>query len=342
MKQFAVILCLLAIFGISFALEESFESYAKREFIKFARKYEKMYLVEGQYFDKRFEVFKENLKRLENIQDNSAQYGITKFMDLTPEEFASIYRMRTPTANNYLSTISSFPKAESVSTDKLPKSFDWRSKGAVTHVKNQGMCGSCWAFSTTGNVEGRTFLATNSLPDLSEQNLVDCSHNCAANSTTDCNQGCNGGWPYLAYQYIMKQGIDTEKAYPYDGSDGSCRFQPGSVGAHISSWEAAPSDEKQLAAYLVNNGPISVAMNAEWLQFYVGGVSDPWFCDPKKPDHGVLLVGFGVEKNILGHEEEYWLVKNSWGSDWGESGYFKLIRNKGKCGINLYATSAIV
>jgi len=224
----------------------------------------------------------------------------------------------------------------------LPTNFDWRTKGAVTPIKNQGQCGSCWAFSTTGNVEGQYFLAGNKLVGLSEQNLVDCDHECMIyEGQKSCDSGCDGGLMPNAFHYIVKnKGIDTENSYPYVAFDQTCAFNPQNVGATIKNWTMISQNETQMAAYMYANGPISIAADAEEWQFYVGGV----FEGPcgTSLDHGILIVGYGQEIDYLGFEINYWWVKNSWGTDWGIDGYLMIIRGVGECGLNLYACSSIV
>jgi len=202
-------------------------------------------------------------------------------------------------------------------------SVDWRQKGAVTPVKNQGACGSCWAFSTTGDVEGTHFLATGNLVSLSEQDLVDCDHN--------GDQGCNGGLPTQAMQSIIDAGgIESEDAYPYEGRDGTCTFDKSKVAVKISNYTCVAPDEAQMKAFIEKNGPVSIGINANTLQFYMGGIADPFdiLCSPKHLDHGVLIVGYGVENS-----KPFWIVKNSWGQGWGEKGYFRIIMGKNKCGL---------
>ncbi|KAL9654895.1 hypothetical protein ABK040_008685 [Willaertia magna] len=319
----------------------------KQLFIKFSRKHGRLYGTEEH--SKRFNIFKANVEKARYynaIAGDRENYGITKFMDLTPEEFKRMYLMKTYTPEQARSILATKNKV-SVSDDMvkaMPTAWDWREHGAVTEVKNQGSCGSCWTFSTTGNVEGQWFLKKNQKVVLSEQQLVDCDHNCVTYENQQaCDAGCNGGLMWSAYQYVIKAGgLVGEKDYPYEAVDDTCRFNSSKVIAKISSWTQLPTDEDQLAAWLAQNGPVAIAINAEWLQFYMGGISNPWWCSPQDLDHGVLLVGYGEGKNLFGSVEKYWIVKNSWGADWGESGYFRIIRGKGKCGLNTVPTSSIV
>ncbi|XP_035039394.2 cathepsin S-like [Hippoglossus stenolepis] len=211
----------------------------------------------------------------------------------------------------------------------MPKSLDWREKGLVTGVKMQGSCGSCWAFSAVGALEGQLKKSTGVLMSLSPQNLVDCSVKYG-------NQGCNGGFMTNAFQYVIKnQGIDSEAAYPYVGRRGGCRYVLNGRAANCSSFVLLPEgNEIQLQAALAEIGPVSVAIDASRSKFvfYRHGVYIDHRCS-RNVNHGVLAVGYGSEG---GHD--YWLVKNSWGVNYGEEGYIKMARNRhNQCGIARYA-----
>ncbi|XP_029918964.1 cathepsin S-like [Myripristis murdjan] len=209
----------------------------------------------------------------------------------------------------------------------LPPSLDWREKGLVTEVKNQGSCGSCWAFSAVGAMEGQLSKTQGILVSLSPQNLVDCSIKYG-------NHGCNGGFMSNAFQYIKNQGIESDAAYPYIGKPGLCRYNPQYQAANCSGYAFLPEgNEDALMEGLATIGPISVAIDASRPKFifYHHGVYRDHTCS-HNVNHGVLAVGYGTEN---GHD--YWLVKNSWGVRYGDGGYIKMARNKhNQCGIALY------
>jgi len=222
-------------------------------------------------------------------------------------------------------------------TDALPEDFDWRDHGAVTSVKNQGSCGSCWSFSTTGGLEGANFLATGKLESLSEQQLVDCDHECDPEEAGSCDSGCNGGLMNSAFEYTLKAGgLMREEDYPYTGTDrGTCKFDKSKIVASVANFSVISLDEDQIAANLVKNGPLAVAINAVFMQTYVGGVSCPYICS-KRLDHGVLLVGYGSAgyAPVRMKEKPFWIIKNSWGENWGENGFYKICRGRNICGVD--------
>ena len=230
--------------------------------------------------------------------------------DWTDEEYKAIlgYKGEKPTNTNVFTGEGA----------EIPDSVNWVTNGAVTPVKNQGMCGSCWSFSATGSMEGRNQIKTGNLVNISEQQLVDCS-------TKEGNMGCNGGLMDYAFKYAEGTKMETEAQYPYTGKDGTCHAQGGSVGV-TSFTDVKPKSPSALAA-AVAEGPVSVAIDASGLffQLYFGGIMKH-FCG-QSLDHGVLVVGYGTEKGT-----DYWILKNSWGSMWGEKGYFRILRSMDKEG----------
>ncbi|XP_004230928.1 cysteine protease RD19A [Solanum lycopersicum] len=306
---------------------------AEHHFTLFKKRFGKTYASDEEHHY-RFSVFKANLRRAMRHQklDPSAVHGVTQFSDMTPDEFSQKFlgvnrRLRFPSDAN---------KAPILPTEDLPSDFDWREHGAVTPVKNQGSCGSCWSFSTTGALEGANFLATGKLVSLSEQQLVDCDHECDPEEKDSCDSGCSGGLMNSAFEYTLKAGgLMREEDYPYTGTDkATCKFDNTKVAAKVANFSVVSLDEEQIAANLVKNGPLAVAINAVFMQTYVGGVSCPYICS-KQLDHGVLLVGYGTGFSpIRMKEKPYWIIKNSWGEKWGESGYYKICRGRNVCGVD--------
>ncbi|XP_029308132.1 cathepsin K [Cottoperca gobio] len=217
---------------------------------------------------------------------------------------------------------------------KIPKSLDYRKKGMVTPVKNQGSCGSCWAFSSAGALEGQLAKATGKLLDLSPQNLVDCVKQ---------NDGCGGGYMTNAFKYVEENGgIDSEESYPYVGEDQPCRYNSSGMAAQIKGYkEVEEGKEQALAAALFKAGPVSVGIDATLgtFQFYQRGIYYDRNCNKDDINHAVLAVGFGVN----GKGKKFWIVKNSWGETWGKQGYIMMARNRGNlCGIASLASYPIM
>ncbi|XP_071532585.1 cathepsin L-like isoform X2 [Panulirus ornatus] len=304
-------------------------------FKNFMKTYNKSYNNQAE-FKKRFSIFRQNMRKVHLFQQNergSAKYGPTRFADLTEQEFRKMLGFRPDLKPEH----SSANLAVIPQDIEVPTRFDWRDHGVVTSVKDQGMCGSCWAFSVTGNVEGQWAIKHKHLYSLSEQELVDCDKS---------DEGCHGGLPENAYEEIKRMGgLETESDYPYDAEEEQCHFNKSLVKVTVNGSLELPKDEVALAKWLMKNGPISIGINANPLQFYNGGVSHPlkFLCNPKDLDHGMLIVGFGVHTYpVFKKTLPFWIVKNSWGEDWGEQGYYRVYRGDGTCGVNQMATSAVV
>ncbi|KAI7731297.1 hypothetical protein M8C21_002573 [Ambrosia artemisiifolia] len=317
-------------------------SNVDHHFNLFKTKFKRTYATQEEH-DYRMKVFKANLRRAERHQllDPTAKHGVTKFSDLTPAEFKQNYlglkkgSLKLPADAN---------TAPVLPTNGLPEDFDWRDKGAVTPVKNQGSCGSCWSFSTTGALEGSHFLQTGELVSLSEQQLVDCDHECDPAEYNSCDSGCNGGLMNNAFEYILKAGgLQKEEDYPYTGKDGTCHFDKSKIAASVSNFSVVSTDEDQIAANLVKYGPLAIGINAAWMQTYIGQVSCPYICSKQNMDHGVLLVGYGSAgyAPLRFKDKPYWIIKNSWGADWGEDGYYKLCSGYNACGMDTMVSAVV-
>ncbi|GAA0161000.1 cysteine protease [Lithospermum erythrorhizon] len=276
---------------------------------------------------KRFNIFKGNVEYIDSVNNagtRTYELDVNKFADLTNEEFRA-------TRNGYKQA--PFPRSckatfmyENVSA--IPSSMDWRTKGAVTPVKDQGQCGCCWAFSAVAATEGINQLTTGKLVSLSEQELVDCDR-------SGIDQGCMGGLMDNAFNFIINNhGLTTESNYPYLGVDGTCnKNKESNAAAIISGCEDVPENSESSLLKAVANQPISVAIDASGqdFQFYKKGIFTG-SCGTGL-DHGVTAVGYGTAAD----GSKYWLVKNSWGTSWGEKGYIRMQRDvaakEGLCGI---------
>lgn len=332
--KFLVVLC--TILAVSQAL--SYSELVRQEWNTFKLQHGKKYASPSEE-EYRMEIFMETRNNIAKHNEAFARgevtykMGLNKFADMTKEEFANTMTGFRP--NKLVRSRGlNYTRQNNV---RLPSSVDWRQQGAVTPVKNQGQCGSCWAFSATGSIEGQHFRKTGQLVSLSEQNLVDCA-------TDYPNSGCDGGDMVAAFKYVIDNGgIDTEDSYPYQRGDHYyCRYNVQNIGATISNYVSiASGDQEALKEAVANVGPVSVAMYASLGSFsrYSSGIYYDARCGGEYYylDHGVLLVGYGTEDGT-----DYWIVKNSWGEDWGESGYFRISTKNNNCGIATDASYPVV
>jgi len=315
---------LLTLLALTFCLENS-DKYAFIEFQKFLNKYNKKYSTVAEYL-LRFDVFKKNLQK---FSQNKASYkmGINQFTDLTPTEFRKTYLnldMKLVNKINY--------KKISPNSNDAPESWNWVDQKVFGPIRDQGYCGSCWAFATMGNIEALHAIKTKEVLDLSEQQLVDCDR--------EYDMGCEGGLMEYSFQYLVENGCMLEQDYPYVGYDDTCKYDREKVALWIKDWVLLDTqDEEKIKEFLYSNGPLAIAINADPFQYYSEGIidEDAWNCDPEGLNHGVIIVGYGNEDGV-----DYWIVRNSWGDYWGEAGYCRVARGKGTCGINTYVTSAVL
>jgi len=294
------------------------------DYITFIEKYNKTY-----DFDNYLE-YHNNIKYIENINNKKLSY------ELEINQFADI-KMKT----NHILKIRDECKnclRKQYNMD-IPDSIDWRDHNAVTHVKSQGDCGSCWSFSTTGAVEGAIAIKHHKLYNISEQQLVDCSNK-------EGNHGCQGGLMDDGFQYIIdNKGICSEEDYPYNATEGMCLADQCENVANISNYSDIIKNNEHVLKMIVSQQPVSVAIqaNISSFQFYKRGVYQDPDCGDQL-DHGVLIVGYGTDK-LYGLD--YWIVKNSWGAEWGENGYINILRNykdsdSGMCGIAMQPSVPVV
>ena len=331
MNKFLIVLLLALVYCNK---EFNLDSVLFEKFQRFIKKYNKKYESINEFLA-RFDVFKRNTISTLSEKNTLYKTGITKFSDLTKQEFTKIYLNLNYDA---MATINLEPYIVSGTKD-APEAYDWRSYNVVSAVKDQGACGSCWAFASTGNLESLYAIHEGNIRTFSEQMLIDCD-------TTDA--GCNGGLMEYAFSWLKKNGgIMFDNDYPYEGIKSACKSDKSKyanmtiVGFKklydpYSEWGCV--DEDEMKEFLYETGPLAIILNADPLQTYMSGIIDltSTKCPSNKINHAVLIVGYGVQNGI-----NYWIIKNSWGKSWGEAGYFRIRRGNGTCGVNCYVISAI-
>jgi len=302
---------------------------------------------EGAEYTRRQGIFQTNIRalavrRAASIKAGEEPWmGVNQFTDMTREEFLASGRVmpnrldadaRSCLANGVTADYSSLDMSA------IPTSWDWRTHNVVSPVQDQGQCGSCWTFSTIAVIESAYAIKTGKPPvKLSEQEIVDCSHGCVLEEGQQvCNQGCNGGWMWSALTDLISwKGEELETDYPYTAVTGTCKRSETKTIEPLTNYTCLSgpkkANETEMQAFLVANGPLSIAMDAGLLQSYTKGIIKPTAgeCSTTSLDHAIVIVGFGTEGTT-----DYWIIRNSWGKTWGEEGYFRIIRNKGACGLN--------
>jgi C1A family cysteine protease len=307
MRLIIAALCIVAVAARVAPLKES---QYQAQFVEFVNMFSKNYAT-SEIFSK-YQTFKYwvDFVAEHNAKNLSWTAGINEFSDMMPEEFAAVYLMKDMKVPHI--------EATPVDVSDVANDVDWRQKGAVNPVKNQGSCGSCWAFSTTGVLEGYAKIYNNELPNVSEQQLVDCSKN------GQTLFGCQGGWPWAAAQWAQsKNGLCSQTAYPYTARDGACKSGCESVKSTAIKGVVQQKGEDQLLKG-VDGQPVSICLDAMGgFQSYRSGIFDGP-CGTQM-NHAVLAVGYTADA---------WIVKNSWGTSWGDKGYIQMRRGKNLCGLS--------
>jgi|UniRef100_A0A6C0INY4 C1A family cysteine protease len=310
------------------------EHFVWEHFTNFQERFNKRY-NDFETMRERFDIFKTNWQDIQRHNSDSTQNftkGINQFTDLRPDEFNDKYLGGIVQERKMVGLYGCGSFTSSNDTISLPDTVDWREEGAVTHVKDQGQCGSCWTFSATGAMEGAWATSTGNLVSLSEEQLADCATGFKYGS-----HGCNGGQMDGAFKYVIENGITTEGQYPYTagkGQTGKCQQSDvSSVATFNGCYDVLPNDQVSLKAAVAKQ-PVAIAIEADsrYFQSYSSGILTSSDCGTNL-DHGVLIVGYGEDKG-----QKYWLVKNSWSTSWGDEGYVKIARSdsrndKGICGI---------
>jgi len=329
MRAVVAFLCVIAV-----ALAVGNEIEMRRKFQDFQTSFGRTYKSVDEA-EHRFRIFFDNMKKAESLNKANprATFGANKFSDLSAQEFAAQYLMTKNFETEYVRPAEKdFTKSHPVNVKSCnpdPTNYDWDSCGVVTPIYNQGQCGSCWAFSATETIESYYALAGYPLTQLAMEQIVDCD-------TAGSDEGCNGGFPSGAYQYVESAGgLEPLSDYPYTaegGESGSCNFNAGEAVATVTGYTSI-SGESGMYSQLSSSsgGPISVCVDASSWQSYTGGVLSQCGNDV---DHCVQAVGYAN----YGESGAYWIVRNSWGTSWGENGFIYIEIGQDLCSIGDYAT----
>lgn len=292
-----------------------FTPHEEKEFLSWMRSTNQLYT--GDEYHLRFGIFMTNARYVREFRSESFKVGLNKFAAMTPSEY-----------NSLLGVIPTYAKDIEVSKSnvKVPETLDWREQGAVTDIKDQAKCGSCWAFSAIASVEGAMVVqGKKKLLRLSEQNLVDCCTKC---------MGCSGGFMTSAYNWVIdeqKGDLMLESDYSYTAVEGPCKFDATKAPGHLSGYvQVSGMKESDLIEKCAQYGPCCCAIDArqESFHLYESGIYDDLTCSKMTLNHGVVLVGWGIDNG-----KDYLIVRNSWGADWGEKGYIRFKKGVDQCGI---------
>ena len=305
-----------------------------KEFIEYTKKFNKNYSSVKE-FQHRFENWKKNYNKIKRLNPSSfsstdkpkgARFTLNKFADLSQEEFAAKYLTLDPEMYRDLTPLT----ASDLGLDDVepPENFDWEfDKNLVTKVKHQQDCGGCWSFATTSTLEYQYLLKYGEKITFSVQQLIDCDEN---------NMKCSGGNMKKAFIYLKDHTLMEEKDYPFINGEGKCKYDESKGVIKVKEYSFVPKDEEEMKKALYKYGPLAGACDGMFIALYDGGVFDMEDFCMDTINHAIVIVGYGVDENGT----KFWRIKNSYGEDWGENGYARLIRGKGLCGIKQYTLIA--